>query len=336
MRIGSIELDRKVLVVAEIGNNHEGNIGVARDLVRKAAECGADAVKFQTFRTKYFVSAADSARYERLARFELSYPQFEELCQLAKSLGLLFISTPLDLESAAFLNTLVDCLNIATGDNTLYRLIERVCRTGKPIIMSCGLSDLAQIAMSVRFIQERWQTFGLCQDLAVLHCVTSYPVPPDQANVAAVRRLAEALPCTVGYSDHTIGLHACLAAVALGARILEKHFTLDTRFSDFRDHQLSADPPEMAELVRRVREVSLLLGTGEKVPQKNELEVEPLVRRSIVAGRDLPTGHRLRFEDLTWIRPGRGLPPGDEPKVIGRRLRRALAFGEPIQIADLE
>ena len=202
--------------------------------------------------------------------------------------------------------------------------------------MSCGLSDLAQIAMSVRFIQERWQTFGLCQDLAVLHCVTSYPVPPDQANVAAVRRLAEALPCTVGYSDHTIGLHACLAAVALGARILEKHFTLDTRFSDFRDHQLSADPPEMAELVRRVREVSLLLGTGEKVPQKNELEVEPLVRRSIVAGRDLPTGHRLRFEDLTWIRPGRGLPPGDEPKVIGRRLRRALAFGEPIQIADLE
>lgn len=336
MKIGPIDLGEKVLVVAEIGNNHEGNFDAARELVRKAAECGADAVKFQTFRTKYFVSASDRARYDRLTSFELSHRQFEELQRLARSSGLLFISTPLDLESAAFLEGLVDCYKIASGDNNFYPLIERVCETGKPIIVSSGLSDLAQIARSVRFIEERWQACAVKQDVAVLHCVSSYPVPPAQANLAAITTLARVLPCTIGYSDHTIGIQACLIAVALGARIIEKHFTLDKQYSDFRDHQLSADPAEMAKLVRRISEMGVLLGTGEKVLQGSEAQVAHLVRRSIVAAGDLPAGHRLRFEDLTWIRPAAGLPPGDEAKVVGRRLKRTLAFGDPILLADLE
>lgn len=336
MKIGPIDLDRKVLVVAEIGNNHEGNVEVAKKLVSAAGECGVDAVKVQTFRAKYLVSAADKGRYERLRSFELSYRQFEELQKLAKSLGLLFISTPFDLESAAFLEDLVDSYKIASGDNNFYPLIERVCRTGKPIIVSSGLSDLAQISRTVRFIKERWTAFEIEQDLAVLHCVSSYPVPPEQANVAAVKRLAAELTCTVGYSDHTIGIQACLAAVALGARIIEKHFTLDKHYSDFRDHQLSADLPEMAELVRRVAEVSVLLGTGEKVLQENEVQAERLIRRSIVAAADLPAGHRVTLEDLTWIRPAIGLPPGEEASVVGRRLKRALTFGEPILLEDLE
>ena len=155
MRIGPIDLVKRVLVVAEIGNNHEGNVEVARELVRRAAAAGADAVKFQTFRTKYFVSARDRARYDRLSSFQLSYDDFADLQRLARSLGLLFISTPLDLESAAFLAPLVDAVKIASGDNNFYPLLTAACRSDKPIIMSTGLSDLDQIRKSQRFIEER-------------------------------------------------------------------------------------------------------------------------------------------------------------------------------------
>ena len=336
MKIGGFDLTQKVLIVAEIGNNHEGDFATAQKLVGEAAACGVGAVKFQVFRTRHFVSAGDRARYDRLSSFELSYGQFEELHRLAKSLGLLFIATPLDLESAAFLEGIVDAYKIASGDNNFYPLIERVCRTGRPIILSSGLTDLDGIRKSTVFIEERWRTFGIRQNVVILHCVSGYPVPPEQANLGAIPTLARELECTVGYSDHALGIEACTIAAALGARIIEKHFTLDKEYSDFRDHQLSADPTEMAHLVRRIADVRSLLGTGEKLPQEIERGAETQVRRSIVAGADLPAGHRVRLEDLTWIRPAVGLPPGEEARIVGKRLRRAVAFGEPILPADVE
>jgi sialic acid synthase SpsE len=336
MKIGGFNLTQKVLVVAEIGNNHEGDFATAQKLVGEAAACGVGAVKFQVFRTRHFVSAGDRARYDRLSSFELSYEQFEELHRLAKSLGLLFITTPLDLESAAFLEAIVDAYKIASGDNNFYPLIERVCRTGRPIIVSSGLTDLGGIRKSRAFIEERWRTFGIRQSVAILHCVSSYPVPPEQANLGAIPMLIRELECTVGYSDHTLGIQACVIAAALGARIIEKHFTLDKHYSDFRDHQLSADPAEMTELVRRIGEVGVMLGTGEKIVQAAEAESARLARRSIVASADLPAGHRVRWEDVTWIRPATGLPPGEEARIVGKRLTRAVAFGEPILPADVE
>lgn len=336
MRIGGLDVGQQVLVVAEIGNNHEGDFGLAQELVRQAAVCGVHAVKFQTFRTKYFVSARDKARYDRLASFELSYAQFEQLQALAKSLGVLFLSTPLDLESARFLEPLVDSYKIASGDNNFYALLEVVCGTGKPIIVSTGLSDLGRIAGSKRFIEEQWGAHGIVQEMAVLHCVSSYPVPPEQANLLAIPFLASRLGCTVGYSDHTLGVEACLVAVALGARIIEKHFTLDKHNSDFRDHQLSADPSEMSQLVQRVGQVVAMLGKPEKAVQPAEAVVAPSARRSIVAATDLPRGHRLTRRDLTWIRPAIGLAPGEEGQVIGRILKCDLAFGEPVLPSDLE
>jgi len=336
MKIGGFNLTQKVLVVAELGNNHEGDFATAQKLVGEAGACGVGAVKFQVFRTRHFVSAGDRARYDRLSSFELSYEQFEELHRLAKSLGLLFIATPLDLESAAFLEGIVDAYKIASGDNNFYPLIERVCRTGRPIILSSGLTDIDGIRKSKAFIEERWRTFGIRQNLAILHCVSSYPVPPEQANLGAIPMLIRELECTVGYSDHTLGIQACVIAAALGARIIEKHFTLDRQYSDFRDHQLSADPTEMAGLVRQIAEVGVFLGTGEKIVQAAEAESARLARRSIVAGADLPAGHRVRWEDVTWIRPATGLPPGEEARIVGKRLRRAVAFGEPILPADVE
>jgi sialic acid synthase SpsE len=335
MKIGNFDVDRDVLVVAEIGNNHEGSVQAAMELVRRAAECGAHAVKFQTFQTRYFVSHRDPARYERLSSFELPYPAFEELHHLARTLGLLFISTPLDLESARFLEPLVDCYKIASGDNNFYPLIEQVCMTGKPIILSSGLSDLEQVLESKSFIESHWQSRAIRQQWAALHCVSMYPVPADQANLAAIPYLGEKLGCTVGYSDHTIGREACLIAVALGARIIEKHFTLDKNYSTFRDHQLSADPPEMKQLVQGIGLVRRMLGRREKVIQPGESQSVSSIRRSIVAGANLPRGHLLTRKDIIWIRPAVGLPPGKESQILGKPLRRDIPFGEPILPADV-
>lgn len=336
MDIGGFNLDEKVLVVAEIGNNHEGNVEVAKTLVQRAAACGVDAVKFQTFQTRYFVSSRDQARYERLLQFELPYPAWEELAKVAKDLGLLFFSTPLDLESAKFLKDLVDCYKIASGDNNFFPLIEQVCATGKPIILSTGLSDLSRVQQAQQFIQAQWSRHGLQPGLAILHCVSSYPVPAEQANLAAIPYLKSKLGCAVGYSDHTLGLEACTIALALGAQIIEKHFTLDKNYSDFRDHQLSADPVEMQELVAQATRIPMMVGKPAKTVQPCEMELVQAARRSIVAGANLTQGHRLNRDDLLWLRPGTGLPPGEENLLVGRTLKRDMALGEPFSLDDLE
>ena len=336
MRIGDFDLEKKVLVVAEIGNNHEGNFAIAKELVRKAAECGVDAVKFQTFKTEHYVSSSDAARFARLKSFELSYSQFEELSRLARSLGLLFMSTPFDLTSADFLDTIVDAFKIASGDNNYYPLIAQVVRTGRPVIISSGASDFQQVARTVEFVMRQPAEDGVAGRFAILHCVSGYPTPLDQANLRAIQVLADHFDYTVGYSDHTIGVMAALLAVALGARIIEKHFTLDKNFSDFRDHQLSADPAEMRELVRQVRVSSSMLGERNKVIQPCEEAVASAIRRSIVAGADLPAGHRITWSDLTWIRPASGLAPGEEQILVNRVLKRNVRFGEQLRASDVE
>ena len=336
MRIGDVDLRATVLVVAEIGNNHEGNFSVAAELVRQAAASGAGAVKVQTFRPRYLVSAAETDRFERLSRFALSHAQFADLAGLATSLGLLFLATPLDLESAAFLEDHVHAYKIASGDNNFYPLMERLAATGKPVILSSGLADLAQIRQSARFLTDQWARRGIGPGLAVLHCVSSYPAPDAEANLAAIPLLSRELGCLIGYSDHTLGTEACVAAVALGARIIEKHFTLDTHYSDFRDHQLSADPVEMKRLVDQVRRVSAMLGKAEKAVQPSEAAGAYFSRRSIVASADLKRDHRLERQDFTWIRPGGGLPPGDEHRLLGKTLNRDVMFGEAILPRDVE
>lgn len=336
MRIGRSDTDVRVLVIAEIGNNHEGDIGLARELVERAAEAGADAVKFQTIRAERLVRRSEVARFQRLKRFELSMSAFAELGELAHMRGLLFLSTPFDFESARELVPLVDALKIASGDNTFESLVRTAVGSGKPIIVSTGLLDLMSVERLVGSIREHSTEGGGRTELGVLHCVSAYPVPPEQANVRAVATLRTALDCTVGYSDHTIGIEAALAAVALGARIIEKHFTIDKQFSDFRDHHLSADLPEMRELVERIRRMEPVLGSGEKVPQPCELEGSIAFRRSLVAAGDLASGTALRLEDLSWLRPADGIPPGSEGLVLGRRLKRPLAAGERIDLADLE
>lgn len=337
MRIGKFDTGGKILLIAEVGNNHEGSYARAEEMLGKAAECGAGAVKFQTFRTEHYVSRSDEARFKRLKAFELRHADFEKLAALARKAGMLFISTPFDLGSAEFLAGVVDAFKISSSDNTFFPLMEKVASTGKPVILSCGLADMVDVVHATTFIQRSWRQVGktgMGESLAALHCVSAYPVPPEDANLGAITALKTQLRCSVGYSDHTLGIQAATLAAALGAEIVEKHFTLDKDLSDFRDHKISADPAELKQLAQALAQVPVLLGKGDKTVQGSEKAGLTVFRRSIAAERDLAEGETLTLDKLTWTRPAGGLPPGKEALVLGRRLRRSLKAGDAILPAD--
>lgn len=323
----------KVMIVAEIGNNHEGNVDVALHMIESAAKAGVDAVKFQTFIPENYITRSDIARLERLKRFKLSKDEYILLVNKAKNLGVIFFSTPLDLESASFLNDLQPIFKISSGDNSFYPLIEKVASYKKPTIISTGLVNFSHLDALNAFWNKAG---GTDENLCFMHCVSSYPVPRNQANLRAISNLITKYPkLTIGYSDHTLGIQAPILAVAAGAKIIEKHFTLDKKYSDFRDHQLSADPQEMTELVKKIHEVTELMGSGEKVKQPCEYELEVSMRRSIAASKDLLAGGAITADDITWVRPGTGMPVGYEDKVIGRKLALDLRHGDIIKDEDL-
>ena len=332
MKIGNADTEKEVVIVAEIGNNHEGSYTLAEELIAAAAEAGAHAVKFQTFRTENYITHLQIERFERLKRFELSFEEFELLAACAKSAGLAFLSTPLDLESARFLEGIVDAYKIASGDINFKPLIEAVAKTGKPIILSTGACTMDLVQDAYDLVCQTWHEAGVDQKMALLHCVSAYPVPPDQANLSVISALARTFDCQVGYSDHTQGIDAPVLAVALGARIIEKHFTIDRNYSDFRDHQLSADPSMLKEIVERIIEAQGMIGDGVKRLLPCEEPGVMAIHRSVAAKKDLPKGHVLEAADITWIRPGGGLRPGEETLILGRRLSQQLKKGEAVTL----
>ena len=330
MKIANFDLTIAPLVVAEIGNNHEGDYCLAVEMIHQAADCGVGAVKFQTFQTAQYISPEQTERFRRLQSFELSQDQFSRLRELAKQLGLLFISTPFDLASARFLAPLVDAIKIASADNVFYPLLEEVAASDKPVIMSTGLANNRQIRYSQALVRKIWDQRQLIEPpLVLLHCVCGYPVPRDQTNLATIFELQQVFPdCLIGYSDHSLGIEAAALSVALGAKIVEKHFTVDKNYSDFRDHQLSADPQEMKQLVQKIAEITVLLGDRHREVQPCELEMRSAVHRSIAAAGDFPAGKTLTSADLVWTRPAGGFPPGSEKNVLGKRLLRPVNRGQ--------
>ena len=332
-RIGNFDLDREILVIAEIGNNHEGDAKLAAEMVVLAAEAGAHAVKFQSIEPELLVSPQQTERVAQLRRFQLKSEDIASLADLAESKGILFMSTPFHLDAVDALDPLVPAFKVASGDNEFLPLIEKIATTGKPILMSCGLADLDTVKASQDAIRRVWREHGTQSFIVLLHCVSSYPTPPEEANLLAIRTLAE-IADVVGYSDHTLGIDAAVAAAALGARVIEKHFTIDKNHSDFRDHKLSADPEEMRELCSRVADVNLMLGNGLKREMPCEAPLITAAKRSVAAARDLPEGTVLSAADITWLRPGGGIPPGGETAVIGLPLRRAVQAGDILQLED--
>src|SRR4051812_19672836 len=296
MRIGDRDTSDRVLVVAEIGNNHEGDPAVARELVEAAAGAGADAVKVQVFDPRFYISGRDAQRLEQLERFRLSHDDFAALAELAHARGLGFVATFLDLGSADAMQPLVDAFKIASGDNDNETFLRRAAASGLPVVVSLGMTEPGDPArIAALYEPER---------LALLHCVSAYPAPPEQAALATIRTLVRDLPgLTIGYSDHTVGAAAALAAVALGARIVEKHVTLSHEFSEFRDHQLSAEPAELRTLVEQIRLVEELVAVERTGLLPAEHPVAAAARRSLGAARDLVAGEVLSANDITWLRP---------------------------------
>ena len=334
MKIGEINTKEKVLIIAEIGNNHEGSYALAEEMIGLAAKAGVDAVKFQTIIPERLVSVQQKERIHQLKKFQLSYNEFSKLEKVAKNQGVIFLSTPFDIDSALFLNELVPAYKIASGDNDFFPLIEVIAKTDKPIIMSTGLMNLDEVKKSVLFIKNIWQEYQIKQELALLHCVSSYPTPPENANLSTIREL-EQVADVIGYSDHTLGIDAAVLSVGIGARIIEKHFTIDNDYSDFHDHKLSANPEDFKEMVDKIRVVENLLGNGDKTPSTNELEAKENIRRSIVAKHDLEIGHQLVLDDFSWVRPGIGVKPGKEKILLEKKLKTNILEGNIITSDDI-
>jgi N,N'-diacetyllegionaminate synthase len=333
MKIGPLDTRQRVLIVAEIGNNHEGDLDRARKMIREAAATGADAVKFQTIVPERLVSSDQAERLAQLRSFALTRQQFEALAAEAAGAGVLFLSTPFDLDAVEWLDALVPAYKVASGDNDFFPLFDRVAGTGKPVMVSLGFGGHVHAADIVARFRSAWRRHGIDSgELALLHCVAAYPTADEQAGLGAIRQLLE-LGVTVGYSDHTLGIKAAELAVAAGARIVEKHFTLDKAQSSFRDHQLSADPAEMRALVAAVRRAERMCGLP--IEPATAVSAAIAARRSIAAARDLPVGTAIESGDLTWVRPGQGFRPGEEGRVVGKRVRTAIASGRLIRPDDL-
>jgi N,N'-diacetyllegionaminate synthase len=338
-------------LIAEAGVNHNGSREMALALVDAAAAAGADAVKFQTFHADDIVvpgtekaayqkaNTAEGDQHAMIRSLELSEADHEALVERCAQRGIEFMSTPFDLASVDLLLRLgMRRIKIASGELTNRPFLEVLARTGKPLILSTGMATLDETARAVEWLRASRGEAGWSAEpgewLTVLHCTSNYPAEPADVNLRAMSTMQTALGVPVGYSDHTLGIEVSLAAVAMGACVLEKHFTLD-RSMPGPDHPASLDPIQLAALVAGVRAVEQALGNGVKEPRASELPVRALVRRSAFVGRDLPQGTVLDAQDLRFLRPGHGIGPEHSRELVGRRTARALTSGTLLRWEDL-
>jgi N,N'-diacetyllegionaminate synthase len=331
-RIGGSE---PCFVIAEAGVNHNGDMAMAIRLIDVAAAAGAEAVKFQTFTADRLASAsAPKAAYQKITTeagesqhamlkwLELKPQDHDLLMNHCRVRGIIFLSSPFDALAADLLDELgVAAFKIPSGEIVNLPFLEHVARKRRPVIVSTGMSTLAEVKTAVDTIR----TAGNNQ-IVLLHCLSVYPADPAEANLRAMATMAEACNCPVGFSDHTGSGVVAIAAVALGAVVIERHFTLDRNLPG-PDHRASLEPTELAVMIRDVRATQAALGDGQKLPQPSELENRAIVRKSIAAARDLPAGAVLQTSDLTTLRPGTGLAPTLLPELVGRRMRAAVGAG---------
>jgi len=333
----------RCFVIAEAGVNHNGSLDLAFQLVDAAAEAGADAVKFQTFNAESVVSSeAPKAQYQEVntgsdesqlamvRRLELTAAQHRALQAHCLGRRILFLSTPFDEKSVDLLKDMgVPALKIASGEISNLDFLGYIAKQGLPVILSTGMSAMDEVEAALAVVRAS----GCCS-VALLHCVSNYPAAPADCNIAAMDAMRSAFQLPVGWSDHSLGVHLSLAAVARGADIIEKHFTLDKGLPG-PDHVASLDPSDLGALVREIRDVELSIGTGVKVRQAAEENTAAVARRSIHAARAIGAGHRITREDLVMLRPGTGIPASQLDKVVGRMSRRDVQAGSALSDADL-
>lgn len=328
----------KTLIIAEAGVNHNGDMNTARKLCSAAKDSGADVVKFQTFSadllTTNTVAQASyqsenlgkvESQYDMLKRLELSYDEFRELKKYCDAIGIVFNSTPFDKMSLDFLVDLgISFIKISSGDITNIPFIRYIGQKKLPVVLSTGMSHLSDVDIAVRTLQESYAT-----EITLLHCTTDYPCPHDTVNLRAMNTLSSAFHLPVGYSDHTKGIEIPIAAVSLGATVIEKHFTLDHSMEG-PDQKASTEPEEFARMVDAVRNVEKALGSGLKVPSSNEKEIAKIVLKRMLASRDILLGETILPDMVSLKRNDVGIPAQMWDCVIGAKAWKHFFKGEPI------
>ncbi|MBF0553525.1 MAG: N-acetylneuraminate synthase [Nitrospirae bacterium] len=334
-----------VFIIAEAGVNHNGDIDTAIRLINVAAEAGADAVKFQTIRTDTLViKTAPKAQYqtknthagesqrEMLKKLELTASEHRTLISHCKNRGIVFLSTPFDIESINLLNELgIETFKIPSGEITNLPYLRKVGSLKKQIILSTGMSDIGEIETALNVLVR---SGTMREKIVVLHCNTQYPTPYKDVNLLAMVTIRDALKIAVGYSDHTLGIEIPIAAVAMGAVVIEKHFTLD-RSMKGPDHEASLEPGELAEMVHAVRNVSVALGDGLKRPMESESENIIVVRKSIVAAKKIKKGEFFTEDNITSKRPALGLSPMLWDHILGRQALHDYEEDDLVQLAPI-
>jgi len=338
----------RVLIIAEAGVNHNGDLNKAFELIDAAAEAGADVVKFQTFKAEKLVSKsavkadyqkqntseADASQFSMLKSLELTESDHYQLIDHCKRKGIQFLSTAFDEDGIEFLSGFdLPFFKSPSGEITNRNYLIQLAQKGKPVIISTGMATMDEIRVAVDLFKE----FGLPKDkITVLHCNTEYPTPMEDVNLKAMLTIGDELDVAIGYSDHTLGIEVSIAAVALGARVIEKHFTLD-RSLPGPDHKASLEPGELKEMVMSIRNVEKAIsGDGIKKPSPSERKNLKVARKSLFVNRDLKKGEILQKEDLIALRPGDGISPMDIGKVIGKHILKDVNGFEQLKWDWLE
>lgn len=330
-----------VYIIAEAGVNHNGSLKLAKEMVIKARESGADAIKFQTFKSERVVSSlaekaayqikntrnADESQLEMVKKLELSFDDFRELQAFSKEKGIQFLSTPFDLESIDFLNQLeMPFWKLPSGEVTNYPYLVKIAQTHKDIVMSTGMCTLDEISEALAVLRENG-----AGKIFLLHCNTEYPTPMEDVNLKAMETLKKEFNTPIGYSDHTKGIEVPIAAVAVGAAIIEKHFTLD-RNMEGPDHKASLEPSELKVMVQAIRNIEKAIGTGDKKPTPSEIKNMAIARKSIVAGQPIKKGEIFTEKNITTKRPGTGISPMKWRQVLGQKATRDFIEDELIEV----
>ena len=329
-----------ILIIAEAGVNHNGSLAMAKQLADAAKAAGADIVKFQTAKPELVISRfAEKAEYQKAEtgeaesqlemckRIHLTFDEHARLKEYCDSIGIAYLSTPFDLDSIDFLEQLGTPLwKVPSGEITNLPYLEKIAATKKPVILSTGMSMLSEREDALSVLED-----GGAGPITLLHCNTEYPTPIEDANLLAMQDLREQFGLPVGYSDHTAGIEADIAAAALGAVVIEKHFTLDKALPG-PDHKASLSPEELAAMVAAVRRTELALGDGRKHVTKSEAKNKPIARKSILAKRDIKKGEAFTQENLTVKRPGDGISPMRWYDVLGKTAKRDFAEDEKIEL----
>ena len=335
---------RKTLIIVEAGVNHNGSIELAQKMIDAAVEAGADAIKFQTFKAEKVVSRyAPKAEYQKktttdgesqlemIKKLELDAAAHQTLIDYCKKRNIQFLSTPFDFESIDLLNELgLDIFKIPSGEITNLPYLRKIGVLRKKIILSTGMANLGDIEDALDVLMEAGT---VRENMTVLHCNTEYPTPMEDVNLRAMLTIRSTFPgVQVGYSDHTLGIEVPIAAVAMGATVIEKHFTLD-RNMEGPDHKASLEPDELKAMVKAIRNIEKALGSGIKQPSPSELKNKPIARKSIVAARDIKEGEEFTEENLTTKRPGTGISPMRWDEMIGRTAGKNYKTDEIINLA---